>query len=148
MFIVTTERLTLLPISTLNANDFLAYIQDKKHIGRYIEQLKLDPTLLGWGVWLVTDTATREVLGDIGFKGKPTGGIAEVGYGFTPSARNQGYATESVRALLDWAFSTGQAATIVAECLADNHASINVLKKLGMKQTDEQDGMLYWTLSA
>lgn len=143
---IVTERLALVAIDADSAHSFAEYIREKKHIQSHLERLEADAKLLGWGVWLVLNSNTGEAVGDIGFKGKPVEGTVEVGYGFLPEARNQGYATESVSALLEWAFSTNQVNRILAECLADNQASIRVLEKLGMQRTEEKSEMIYWTL--
>lgn len=39
----------------------------------------------------------------------------EIGYGFIEKYWNQGYATEAVKELFDWAFKTGEVETIIAE---------------------------------
>ena len=144
---ILTDRLELVPIDRDVANAFEHYTSRAKHIQSYLEKLQEDPELWGWGVWLVLQQDTREVLGDIGFKGKPVDETVEVGYGFVPEARNKGYATESVRALVQWAFSTKEVKQIMAECLGENQASINVLEKLGMQRTDEKNDMIYWKLT-
>lgn len=39
----------------------------------YLKELKEDPSLLGWGVfvWFVIDRGNNTVIGDIGYRGKP-----------------------------------------------------------------------------
>ncbi|TVX94717.1 GNAT family N-acetyltransferase [Paenibacillus agilis] len=144
-----TDRLELVPIDVVNrhAPTFAQYMNNKKHIQLYMEQLIIDPDLLGWGVWLAISKDSNEVIGDIGFKGKPVKETVEVGYGFMPGARNKGYATESVKALVNWAFLTNKVSHVVAECAVDNHPSIKVLKKLGMQRTSSTDKMIYWKLT-
>lgn len=143
---LVTDRLEILPIDQQVATAFESYTGRAKHIQSYLEKLQEDPELWGWGVWLVIRKDTQEAIGDIGFKGKPAEATVEVGYGFLPEARNQGYATESVKALVQWAFATNEVDRINAECLQDNSASIRVLEKLGMQRTGETDGMIYWKL--
>ena len=117
------------------------------HIEMYLEQLKRDSSVKGWGVWFVIRRENNQVIGDIGFKGKPNDRkTVEIGYGIIPAAQNKGFATEAVQALIDWAFSSGQVEKVIAECLEDNVASIRVLEKVGMKRTSAKDGMLYWEL--
>lgn len=144
--IILTDRLELVPIDQEVSIAFESYTSRAKHIESYLDRLQGDPELLGWGVWLVIRKDTREAIGDIGFKGKPVNGTVEIGYGFLPEARNKGYATESVKALVEWAFSTKEVKQIIAECLKENQASINVLEKLGMDRTDEKNDMIYWKL--
>ena len=62
-------------------------------------------------------------------------------------AQNNGYATEAVKELIQWAFTTSSVKKVVAECLEDNTPSIKVLEKVGMKQISKVENMLKWELS-
>ncbi len=118
------------------------------HIEMYLNNLKEDSSVLGWGVWLVIDKQTNKIIGDIGFKGKPNNkNSVEVGYGITASEQNKGYATEALDSIIKWAFNSNLVNKITAECLVDNTPSIKVLKKLNMAKTNEDNGMLYWQLN-
>lgn len=87
---------------------------------------------------------TNEIIGDIGFKGKPDHLCkVEIGYGIVPSAQRNGYATEAVKGLIEYSFSTGKVEKVVAECLLNNVASIKVLEKVGMTPTGSDDEMIY-----
>jgi RimJ/RimL family protein N-acetyltransferase len=57
----------------------------------------------------------------------------EVGYIFAPSAGGQGYATETVRALVDLAFGPVGARRIVARVDARNRPSAALLERLGFR---------------
>jgi ribosomal-protein-alanine N-acetyltransferase len=114
----------------------------------YAWQLQADPTLLGWGIWLMIRAAERTVIGDAGFKGKPGGeGTVEIGYSVLPAYRGQGFATEAARALVDWALAQQDVRRIIAECSPDNAASVRVLEKLGMQRREADGGMLRWELT-
>lgn len=114
------------------------------HIQHYLEEVEIDSDLIGWGVWLVFRKDDEQLIGDIGFKGKPENGIVEVGYGILNEAQGQGYATEAVEALINWAFKSGKVKKVIAECLKTNTASIKVLEKLSMTKVEEDDLMMYW----
>ncbi len=117
------------------------------HIALYLSKLEQDQSQLNWGPWLVMLKENGRIIGDIGCKGRPDEERrAEIGYGFAEEYRNQGYATESARALVDWAFGTNEMDLLVAETANDNLASIKVLEKLGMKKTLEANGMVYWQM--
>ncbi|MBU7595395.1 GNAT family N-acetyltransferase [Metabacillus halosaccharovorans] len=116
----------------------------KSHIQLYLEELESDQELFGWGVWLVFSQTDQQLIGDIGFKGKPVDGVVEVGYGISPDEQNKGYATEAVEALVNWAFQTGKVNKIVAETLITNEASIRVLEKLFMNKVEQDEHMVYW----
>lgn len=138
---IRTKRLIIKPC----VDDLIEDNKDVKlHIQHYLEELEMDQDLLGWGVWLVFSEKNHELIGDIGFKGKPDHDVVEVGYGIYPDAQNKGYATEAVQALVDWAFQTGQVNKIIAECLKTNHASIRVLEKLFMNKVEQDEQFVYW----
>lgn len=58
---------------------------------------------------------------------------AELGYVFHKDAWGQGYATEAARKLLEMAFGQLNMHRVFARCFAENSASENVMKKLGMQ---------------
>ena len=143
-----TQRLIIVPctdevLSTYATEEF----KMGDHISNYLKELNEDPSLLGWGVWLVIDKENHTIIGDIGFKGKPDSeSTVEVGYGMAPAARNKGYATEAVREVVRWAFSTDHVQKVVAECLMDNLPSIKVLEKLNMEKIGTKDNLYQWQL--
>jgi ribosomal-protein-alanine N-acetyltransferase len=114
------------------------------------EMLKRDPSSLHWGFYLFIHARDRVLIGEGGFKGKPdTEGMVEIGYALVPEYRQRGLATEAARGLTDYAFSHPQVNIVQAHTLPTGDASINVLKKLGMKFVgafnDPEDGeVLRW----
>lgn len=117
-------------------------------ISNYLEQLNKDPSLLNWGSWIVVHKSDGIVIGDIGFKGKPDkNGVVEIGYGFLKNYWNNGYATEAVGALIQWAFNTSKVEKVIADTLQDNYGSIRVLEKIGMKKVGYTETMIDWELS-
>ena len=99
----------------------------------------------GWGIWLMLDPAARALVGDIGFKGPPDDlHTVEIGYSVLPAFQGRGYATEAARALVAWGFAQPGVRRIVANCRADNGASIRVLEKAGMRQTGRDRDELTW----
>ena len=144
---IITERLIITAFNQENYKKVSETYSIRKHIVNYLDNLKEDPELLGWGAWFVTLADNNQVIGDIGFKGKPDKqGIVEVGFGIIPEMHNKGIATESVRAIIGWALSSIKVKKIVAECLIDNIPSIKVLEKLGMTRTGMENGMINWEL--
>ncbi|HVU12871.1 MAG TPA: GNAT family N-acetyltransferase [Phototrophicaceae bacterium] len=113
----------------------------------YDYQLRDDPTMIGWGLWLIMHTAQRVVFGSAGFKGKPDdGGTIEIGYGISPHFRRQGYTFEAATALVEWGFAHPEVKLLNAECLPDNAGSARILQKLGMTNHGLRAGYLRWTL--
>jgi RimJ/RimL family protein N-acetyltransferase len=77
---------------------------------------------------------TTVLVGGGGFTGPPEDGRVEIGYHVRETSRRRGYAAEAVRALLDWAFAHIEVREVIAETVADNRASMGLLKKLGFTQ--------------
>jgi RimJ/RimL family protein N-acetyltransferase len=63
-----------------------------------------------------------------------------------PEYRNRGYMTETVRALVQWAFQQDNCKAVVAETLHDNLASQRVLQRAGMWLERAGENMLYWRI--
>jgi RimJ/RimL family protein N-acetyltransferase len=91
------------------------------------------------------------MIGHAGFHGPP--GVngrkdpeaLEVGYTVFPPFRRQGYATEAVTALMDWAQGEKGIRRFIASVSPDNEPSLAMVRKLGFVQTgeqwDEEDGL-------
>ncbi|WP_242319681.1 GNAT family N-acetyltransferase [Bacillus cereus group sp. BfR-BA-01349] len=143
-----TERLYIVPCTeeSIQVANEQGY-NSGPHIVGHVENVKQDSALLPWGTWYVLRKEDDSVLGDIGFKGKPKEDqTVEIGYGFIEKYWNQGYATEAVRELIDWAFKTGEVETIIAETLIDNYSSMRVLEKLHMKRVNATETMINWKI--
>jgi ribosomal-protein-alanine N-acetyltransferase len=103
----------------------------------------------GWGIWLMLDPAEGVLVGDIGFKGPPDSlRTAEIGYSVLPAFQDRGYASEAARALVAWGFAQPGIRRIVANCRADNAASIRVLEKAGLRQVGRDRADLTWEILA
>ncbi|MFV0464871.1 MAG: GNAT family N-acetyltransferase [Lachnospiraceae bacterium] len=58
----------------------------------------------------------------------------ELGYSLSPFSHGQGYASEAVRALINYAFSVWNKHRITASVDPENHRSIRLLRGLGFRQ--------------
>lgn len=148
--ILYTDRLILVAcssqLSPLLQND--PYL-DKPHIQGHLIKLEKEPSLCGWGPWLILHRDHKYIIGDIGFKAKPDQkSSVEVGYGILPASQKNGYATESLKILIHWAFHHKNVQSIKAECRHDNPASIRVLEKVDMLRIGEEHQMIYWNLTS
>lgn len=84
----------------------------------------------------VERAGTGELLGSVGLhviESAPQGAHYGLGYFLRRDAWNRGYATEAVRAALDFIFSAN-ACRVSASCLAENLGSRRVAEKCGMTQ--------------
>jgi ribosomal-protein-alanine N-acetyltransferase len=108
-------------------------------------QASAPPSRERFGVWVVIESESGTVIGDIGFFGPPdAAGTLEIGYSIVPDRRRRGYATEAAAALVTWALAQPGVQTIVAACEADNAPSIVTLERVGFRRTGEAEGRVLW----
>jgi len=81
------------------------------------------------GPVLVWSRADGRLLGGTGL-GFEAGGVVSTGYVLARDAWGHGYATESLRAMIDFAHGLG-VARLIARCHPDHRASARVLEKCG-----------------
>jgi len=109
----------------------------------------IDPAEHPWiTYWLMRHKKDQYGIGMPGFKGAPDyRGQVEIGYGIDPAYQNQGYTTEAVNRLIQWAFEDPRCQRIVApETKKDNPASNRILEKVGMKIYQETTEAYSWAL--
>jgi RimJ/RimL family protein N-acetyltransferase len=87
-----------------------------------------------WGFCLIVRLDDGLVIGEIGFVGAPHDGAVMIGYAIVPSARRQGYATEAIVALGDWALAQPGVDEVHAQTATDNKASIRALLRAGFSE--------------
>jgi len=91
----------------------------------------------------------RELIGIVGYKGAPTDGTVEVGYGILDAHQRRGYASEATAALVERAFALPGVRRVIAETLPELTPSIGVLEKLGFALADEggsEEGVIRFEL--
>lgn len=98
--------------------------------------------------WRMQLQAAPLVVGLLGYKGAPNRqGEVEIGYGMAPAYRGQGYMTEAVRALVDWALAQPGCRGVRALTLPDNVASQRVLQKVGLVLVQRRENALVWRVA-
>jgi [ribosomal protein S5]-alanine N-acetyltransferase len=105
-----------------------------------LARLREGPEQMGWWlhfVVLARDAPGRILIGSAGYKGPPSGGAVEVGYGIVRDYQRRGYASEAVRGLLTQAFATPAVHRVIAETLPELTPSIGVLHKCGFHRIGE-----------
>jgi RimJ/RimL family protein N-acetyltransferase len=101
--------------------------------------------LLGYGNWAVEEQASGNYVGGIGWgerkrdRGTEFAGMPELGYTFVAGAQGKGYATEAVRAVMDWGSAHFGSRRVLAVIAPDNIASCRVVEKCGFRETARQD---------
>ena len=149
---IVTERLVLRAHKASDFDASLAMWSDEdvvRHIGgipstaaeiwsRLLRYGGLWP-FLGYGYWAVEDRATERFVGEVGFAdfkrdvGQELDGIPEAGWVISPNWAGQGYATEAMRAALQWFDKARPGSTSFCMIAPDNAASIRVAAKLGYR---------------
>lgn len=90
--------------------------------------------------WQIILTAENRAIGSACFMGPPNEkGEVEIGYGINEPYRRQGYMTEAVIALSNWALAQEGVHAITAKTDKDNSASWRVLEKAGLVKSGEDD---------
>ena len=105
-------------------------------------RLRKSPAEAPWWNWLVIRQADREAVGAVAFGGKPdAAGAALIGYAMYPGHEGRGYATEAVKALIEWAFAQPGVNTVRALAPVWNTPAVHVAEKVGMRpvSSDEDD---------
>lgn len=93
-----------------------------------------------------TGSEPSTAIGYLNFHGAPDErGMVEIGYTLLPEARGHGWAIEAVRATFDWATRVHGIRHFRASVAPDNERSLNLIGKLGFRQTgdqwDDEDGL-------
>ncbi len=110
------------------------------------------PKEKGWWTYFPVHKADRLLIGSCGYKGPVTEeGIVEIGYEITPGYRNKGLAIEIANGLIKHAFSFPEVELVQAHTLAEENASVHILKKCDFVKTaeinDPEDGLIWkWQL--
>jgi RimJ/RimL family protein N-acetyltransferase len=97
----------------------------------------------GYGMWIVVERHTGEVIGRAGLWNEAGGPGLELGWLIRKSSWGRGFATEASRAALDWTWAHVDADRVISVIHADNLPSIRIAEKLGMslERTEmRQDG--------
>ena len=137
--------------ATLKLPDGWPDRHDQGFLNFRLRQMRERPEIQEWFVYaVVLPEGERPMIGHAGFHGPPgvnavkAPDAVEVGYSVFEPYRRRGYATEVVRALVDWASREHGIRRFVASISPENEPSLALAKRLGFEQTgqhwDEEDG--------
>lgn len=91
----------------------------------------------------IAERSSGLVAGWIGFgppsEGKEEWGDLDFGYSIRPEFRSLGYATEALRAVIDFCFKQLRVNSFFGETMPTNRASSRVMEKAGMKVVGVRD---------
>jgi [ribosomal protein S5]-alanine N-acetyltransferase len=111
------------------------------------QSLIADPALGGWTTWYWILRQPRVLIGMSGFKSRPQDGSVEIGYTVLQQFQRQGFASEAVLAMTQWAFAHGTE-NVFAETLPELAASQRVLTKNGfsLAEKSSEPGVIRFVL--
>ena len=145
--VLQTARLILREVRPADAADVLVFRGDPyvqrfnseplktlQEAAVFIEEaLQQHATQAGFG-WAITLRGQDRVLGGVSLHAwEKYHRRAEVGYDLARAFWGQGIGSEAVRAVLAFGFTELNLNRIEAATIADNHESVNLLKKLGFR---------------
>lgn len=139
--ILKTKRLIIAPMSDTELHDLIDQTADeglKQAYGEMLMGCESHPDKRLWyTAWKICLKESGKEIGSAGFKGAQTNGAVELGYGINSGFEGKGYATESAKALIDWALSQEDVFFVEAKTAPDNAASMRVLEKLKFRSDGE-----------
>lgn len=132
---IETKRLRCYPVSDTEMSELIEKENIPEMKQAYSEMLEgciEHPEKRIWyAVWYMELKETGRIIGDFSFKGLNDDGMIEIGYGLRDGCCGNGYMTETVTAVSEWALKQNGVKYIEAETEAGNTASQNVLIKSG-----------------
>lgn len=102
-----------------------------------------------YAIWMI-ELKDGTHIGECCFKGVSSDGVTEIGYGIEESYQGRGYATEAVKAVVNWALQQLGVRRVEAETDDGNIASKHVLEKCGFVNSGEigEEGTKYVHVSS
>lgn len=93
--------------------------------------------------WFLIRKTDRVVVGSADFKDIPNvTKEVEIGYGLGNEFEHNGYMTEAVKAMCDWAMKKETVSNVIAETEIDGYASQRILQRCGF--VEEKRGETIW----
>ena len=143
-----TKRLVIEPMENEEIENLIQNTEDDHLKKAYMEMLAScnnDPEHRIWyAPWKMCLKKDNTYIGDLGFKGPVDNYSVEIGYGVLKEYEENGYTTEAVKAVVDWAYTNKDVYFVEAEVEEQNEKSKRVLEKLEFTVHGEgKEGWLY-----
>jgi [ribosomal protein S5]-alanine N-acetyltransferase len=125
-------------LDLLNQQSFIEHIGDRNirslaDAEKFILEGPLqDYKNRGFSMWIV-ENKLRQSVGMCGLLQRDYFDVPDIGYAISEAYSAQGIATESARAVIDWAKTSLKCKRLLASTSMDNESSARVLEKLGFK---------------
>ncbi|MCE9627198.1 MAG: GNAT family N-acetyltransferase [Candidatus Eisenbacteria bacterium] len=107
-------------------------------VARFRDALRAGDLPFWRSIWAYVVGSPDRIAGSACFKGPPSDGRVEIGYGVADAWRGKGIATSGARQLVEIAFLQDGVREVLAETRPDNPASQRVLEKTGLFQRGEE----------
>ena len=134
-YVIQTKRMVIQPMTDEEIEKMIASSASeelRKAYGQMLSGCKKDAGNRIWyAPWKMTLKKSGTYIGDIDFKGPVKESAVEIGYGILPEYEGNGYTTEAVQAMTQWAFGQDGVIFVEAETEPENRASQRVLEKCG-----------------
>lgn len=102
---------------------------------------------LYYTLWSIILKETNTMVGDLCFQGTPNQhGEIEIGYGTYPEFQQQGFMTEAVGGMIEWAKQQSNILFIIASTDKSNVASFKILEKNNFVKIGETEDLFNWKL--
>lgn len=145
---IKTKRLCLRPLRQNDAPAVFTCWMNDRDVAKYMfwtscddikkteawvaEEIQKIPSE-DWFRWAVADAENGVLVGTVLVYLEPEYGLFQIGYNFGKAYWGQGFATEAMRAVLEFARNTLGLHKLVARYAKENGASGKVLRKLGFR---------------
>ncbi len=155
MTTLTTPRLILRPWRDSDAAPFAALNADSRVMEHFpstlsreqsdamLKRLRQHFVQYDYGLWAAEEKVSNQCIGFIGLSNVPFTShftpSVEIGWRLAYDFWHKGYATEGAEAALHYGFETLQLPEIVAFTIPQNQRSQNVMIRLGMTHTPDDD---------
>lgn len=131
----------------INSDDqvmtFFPFRRNRAEADAVMDRFSKEISERGYGFAAMECRDSREVIGFTGIRqvnGLPSlpTGSHEIGWRLVPEAWGKGYATEAASAWLEFAFHRLKLSEIFSFAVHDNHASLAVMRRIGMVELTDQ----------
>ena len=112
-------------------------------LASFLQQIEAAPEQAAWITWYGVkdgqEGGAPTLVASGGFFGPPQHGTVEVGYSVLPNFQQNGYGSEMVGALTEWAFAQEGVRRIIASVAVGNTPSARLLRRLGFLEIGASD---------
>ena len=147
--ILESKRINFTEISETLIDDYLAMINDKEHVGKYIGCMKIftKEEELEWvrgklsenaPVYSMIEKETGDYIGNIEFMDVHDG-VGELGISIACGKQDRGFGSEAIPVFVEYGMNKLGLTRIFLKAYPDNARAIHVYEKCGFKEYDRTD---------